>query len=436
MRLKPYPVYKDSGVEWLGEIPAHWQVERADAFLRYDKVQVEPSTIIDEAVFLYSIPSVQTTGDGSLEAPSEIDSAKLRIVGERLLVSKLNPRKGVVLIAREKNVPTLCSTEFVPFEVEGCDLRWALYLFLAESTRQRLSAIVRSATRSHQRAEISEIVKLWHAVPPLEEQRVIAGLLDRATARIDALVAKKERLIDLLKERRTGLITFAVTKGLERNVPMKDSGVEWLGEIPAHWRALALKRIGGLQAGAGFPDVEQGFQDEEVPFFKVGDMGAPGNEREMLVHQHSVSRATARRLGAFVFPTGTIVFAKVGAALLLNRRRLVARPSCIDNNMMGFMPEECYPAWAMYWLSELDMGELANPGAVPSVNEGQMRGTPAAVPPPSEQSAIAAFLDRETARIDDLITKVDDAIDRLKELRTALISAAVTGKIDLREEVA
>ena len=210
----------------------------------------------------------------------------------------------------------------------------------------------------------------------------------------------------------------------------KDSGVEWLGEIPAHWRALALKRIGDLQAGAGFPDDEQGVQDEEIPFFKVGDMGAPGNEREMLVHQHSVSRSTARRLRAHVFPAGTIVFAKVGAALLLNRRRLIARPSCLDNNMMGFMPDDCDATWALYWLTGLDMGRLANPGAVPSVNEGQMRETPAAVPPLPEQRAIAAFLDRETARIDALVAKNERLIALLQEQRTALITRAVTKGLD------
>ena len=95
-RFKPYPAYKDSGVEWLGEIPTHWEVARADAFLRHDKRQVEPASISTDLVFHYSIPSVQDTGDGMFEPPAEIDSAKLQIVGDRLLVSKLNPRKGVV----------------------------------------------------------------------------------------------------------------------------------------------------------------------------------------------------------------------------------------------------------------------------------------------------------------------------------------------------
>ena len=218
-------------------------------------------------------------------------------------------------------------------------------------------------------------------------------------------------------------------EGLRRFKPYpayKSSEVEWLGDVPAHWRVVPLKRIGDLKAGAGFPENEQGLMTEEIPFFKVGDMGAHGNEREMSEYQHTVSMATVRRLRAFVFPPATVVFAKVGAALLLNRRRVLKRRSCLDNNMMGFMPGTCDPTWSMYWLAGLDMGELANPGAVPSVNEGQMRDTPAIVPPHDEQRAIATFLDRETASIDALVAKKERLIELLQEQRTALITRAVT----------
>lgn len=210
----------------------------------------------------------------------------------------------------------------------------------------------------------------------------------------------------------------------------KDSGVEWLGKTPSHWTVTRLKRIGSLQAGAGFPDDEQGLQGEEFPFFKVGDMGLAANEREMKESQHTISAATARRLRAYVFPARTIVFAKVGAALLLNRRRLLTRRSCLDNNMMGFTPQACFLRWAFYWLSVLDLARLANPGAVPSVNEGQMRGTPVVLPPEEEQYAIAAFLDRETARIDALVGKKERLIVLLQEKRSALITRAVTKGVD------
>ena len=210
----------------------------------------------------------------------------------------------------------------------------------------------------------------------------------------------------------------------------RPSGVEWLDEIPAHWEVKRLKHLGELQAGAGFPDDEQGDRTQEYPFYKVGDMGRDVNRNGMIEWQHTVSSETARRLRAFIFPPSTIVFAKVGAALLLNRRRMLTSPSCIDNNMMGFIPHVPDPIWMMYWLSGLDLRKLANPGAVPSVNEGQIREQETVLPSLPEQRAISAFLDRETARIDALVARKERLIELLQEKRTALISRAVTKGLD------
>jgi len=210
----------------------------------------------------------------------------------------------------------------------------------------------------------------------------------------------------------------------------RPSGIEWLGEIPEHWIIVAFKRLGEFQAGAGFPDGEQGHMDEEIPFYKVSDTNLPGNEVWMKDHNNSISRDVARKLRAYIFPESTIIFAKVGAALLLNKRRILTQPSCIDNNMMGFMPKACEQKWVFYWLCGLDFGELANPGAVPSINEGQVREIPVPFPPADEQRAIAAFLDRETARIDALIEKKRRQIELLREKRSALISHTVTKGLD------
>jgi len=210
----------------------------------------------------------------------------------------------------------------------------------------------------------------------------------------------------------------------------KDSGIPWLGKIPAGWEAKPFKRLGNFQGGAGFPDDKQGLTDEKLPFYKVSDTNLESNEVFMVVHNNSISRDTAARLHAFVFPSNTIVFAKVGATLLLNKRRILVCKSCIDNNMMGFIPKSCDVKWAYYWMCGLDLGKLANPGAVPSVNEGQLRDIPVPVPSQREQRAIAAFLDRETKRIDGLIGKKERLIELLQEKRIALISHAVTQGLD------
>lgn len=206
----------------------------------------------------------------------------------------------------------------------------------------------------------------------------------------------------------------------------KSSGVEWLGNVPEHWEVKRLKGIGYFKAGTGFPDSEQGNEDEELPFFKVADMNNDGNDVYMNSSNNTVSRLTAKKLGAHIFKKNTVTFAKVGAALLLNRRRIIARDSCFDNNTMGYIIDKADHKYIFYWLYPIDFGRLSNPGAVPSINDGQLREIPIAIPPLPEQQAIATFLDREMGRIDSLIGKKQRFIELLKEKRMALISHAVT----------
>lgn len=430
-RFKRYPAYKDSGIEWLGEIPAHWNNIPLFTVAREREVQNIHNQEANVLSLSYGKIIRRDISDNFGLMPASFETYQIVAPGNiilRLTDLQNDKRSLRVGFVQERGIIT---SAYVALDViKNISSLFVFYLLHAYDITKVFYALGGGV---RQTMKFEELKWLPILIPEDNEQRAITLFLNRETAKIDALVEKKEILIELLQEKRTALITRAVTKGLDPSVPMKDSGVEWLGEIPAHWETTALKRVGDLQAGAGFPDNEQGVMLEEIPFFKVGDMGISGNERDMVAWQHSVSGATAHRLGAFIFPPGTIVFAKVGAALMLNRRRFLIRSSCIDNNMMGFMPRNCDPVWAFHWLKGLDMGQLANPGAVPSVNEGQMRDTPVVVPPIDEQSSIAAFLDRGTAKLDALATKIHEAIARLKEYRASLISAAVTGKIDVRD---
>ena len=213
---------------------------------------------------------------------------------------------------------------------------------------------------------------------------------------------------------------------------MKNSGVPWLGDVPEHWDLPRLKDVGYLKSGAGFPHSYQGNLSAEFPFFKVGDMAVSGNERLMQVWKHTVSSDTVNILGAHVFLPSTIVFAKVGAALLLNRRRVLTRPSCIDNNMMGFLPRGHSTEWMCHWLSTVDFRMIVNPGAVPSVNEGQLEVLPVLVPPLPEQHAIVRFLDHADRRIRRYISAKQKLVKLLEEQKQAIINQAVTGQIDVR----
>jgi type I restriction enzyme S subunit len=222
---------------------------------------------------------------------------------------------------------------------------------------------------------------------------------------------------------------------LNPKAKLKPSGITWLGDIPTNWDARRLKEVGTLLGGAGFPYEEQGVEGEELPFYKVGDLKASLDGRMMGKPEHTISKETAKKLRASIIPPDSIVYAKIGAALLLNRRRITFVNCCIDNNMTAYVPGKKYieTNWAFYWLSILDFGEFMNPGAVPSFSEGYQSILPILVPSLPEQTAITEYLDAETKKLDALVVKVETAVERLQEYRTALITAAVTGKIDVRK---
>lgn len=203
--------------------------------------------------------------------------------------------------------------------------------------------------------------------------------------------------------------------------------VQLLGNFPKGWTATPIKVIGELGGGAGFPHDEQGRSDYEIEFHKVNSLGTADAQDFLRSSENTISKETAQRLRARIFPEQTIVFAKVGAALLLSRFRRLQRPACLDNNMMGLEVRKVHcPGFVNYALGVLPMSYVVNPGAVPSVNEGGVGNLRLPLPPLDEQTQIAKFLDYETAKIDQLIDKQQQLIALLEEKRQAVISHAVT----------
>jgi len=439
-KFRRYPAYRESGIQWVGDIPRHWKTVRADRVLEPDKIQVTPSDLRNERVFLYSIPAIQETGDGAYETKETIRSSKILLRHERLLVSKLNPRKGVVLIGRPHDVPTLCSSEFVPLRARGINLRFAHYLYLAEATRQRVESQVQSATRSHQRARPADITKMWHAIPPRPEQIAIANFLESETARIDQLIDQKKRLIELLEEKRTALITRAVTKGLDPDVPMKDSGVEWLGEIPEHWKMSRLRHVTRMVT-SGSRGWASHYAEKGSLFVRVGNLTKSQirldlTERQ-LVDPPSDSEAERSRVRAgdvlcsITADIGSIAVAHKGIGeAYVNQHVALIRPR----------QDLVAPQWLGYvYLSKPGRAELEVPvygGTKAGLSLDDVKDVRVPVPPLGEQKAIATFLNEASENVSQTLKKLKSAISLLDEYRSALISAAVTGKIDLRDYAA
>ena len=275
-------------------------------------------------------------------------------------------------------------------------------------------------------------------LPPLPEQTAIVRFLDYMDRRIRRYIRAKQKLIKLLEEYKQALIHQAVTGKIDVRTGQpypayKDSGVAWLGKVPEHWEVVPLKRLAWFKSGAGFPVHYQGETSAEIPFFKVSDMNIRGNEKYLHVCANTVSMAVAQDLGATVLPAGTIVFPKVGGALLTNKRRIAANQCCIDNNMMGCVVRNGNRDFLFLIMNYIDLGQIAKPGPVPAISEGEVREIRVALPSAPEQTAIVEYLDAQTAKLDAAIAAARRGIELLREYRERLIADVVTGKVDVRE---
>lgn len=315
--------------------------------------------------------------------------------------------------------------------LEGLDPKFLFYLTISDDFRSFGEAEMHGA--GGQKRIPEDFIKNWTpALPPLETQRRISQFLDEKTARIDALIEKKRALLDRLAEKRQALITHAVTKGLNPDAPMKPSGIDWLGDIPAHWEVRRVKELGLLIGGSGFPHDYQGEKGLPLVFLKVADLGRVVQSEKLVSAENSIAYETAKTLGATIIRPGDVVFAKVGAALLLNRFRCIGVDCCIDNNMMAFRPNTLISTeFALASLSRINFSDIVNPGAVPSVNGGQIGRIQIALPQKSEQNQIVRYLTNRFSGMEFIEKRIHYSIDMLVEYRAALITAAVTGQLEV-----
>ncbi len=430
--LPPFPSYKPSGIDWLGGVPEHWEVARTDYYLTETRNSVSQELLRGKKVFHYSIPAVQEVGNGIVEDGENIDSSKTVINTTTLLISKLNPRKGTIIVAHPSKYLTVCSGEFIPLVPDGMEINYAEYIYKSEAIRQLLASQVVSVTKSHQRVKPDQIKKIWWAFPPLPEQHTIADFLDRQTAKIDDLIAKKEQLIARLKEKRQAVITQAVTKGLDSTVPMKDSSIDWLGDVPEHWEVKRLKYLADLLNGYAFDS--QTYVDDGIPIIRIGDVSTDikWDEVKRVPHELGVE------LKRFLVEKHDILLALTGATIgksssfrydqsaLLNQRVGIIRANKINQRLLSYF------VLSASFSKVIDF--LCYGGAQENIGREEVGGISISLAAAVEQEAIADFLDRKTTTIDALVAKVETALGILKEYRTALITAAVTGKIDVRGE--
>ncbi|HEB9306856.1 TPA: restriction endonuclease subunit S [Campylobacter coli] len=414
--------FKDSGIEWLGEIPQHWEVSKFKYFYRSNMGEtILAQDLKDEGVPIYSA----TEDDkffGRIKNP-----INLLNINDFVIPARGNSI-GAVKIVKEKSTctqTTIFSKQFKEMNP------YYVYYFLS-GYRKFLFEFTQTAIPQITISQVNDNPILY---PPLKEQEQIANFLDEKCEQIVNFIEKKEKLISLLKEQKQVLINETITKGLDKNVNFKDSGIEWLGEIPQHWEIVKLKYLGNFQNGisinseafgVGYPFVSYGdvYNNISIPFDVKGLVNSTEIDRKVYsVKQGDIfftrTSETIDEIGISSVCLKTIENAVFAGFLI----RFRANKKILDNNFAKF-----------YFRRNLNQYFFAKEnGLVTRASLGQelLGKLPVIIPPLKEQKQIANFLDEKCEKIDLLIEKTKKQIKLIKEYKTTLINQAVCGRIDL-----
>ena len=438
MSFARYPTYKDSGVDWLGEVPGHWEVAPLKAVASHNDEALDEGTRADHEILYVDISSVDWLNGITAKEPmlfaNAPSRARRRVQDGDVIVSTVRTYLKAIACVRKPEANLIVSTGFAVVRPrDALSSRFAGYLLSASYFVE--TVIAWSTGISYPAINASELVGIPVVVPPLSEQLHIAAFLDRETAKTDALVAEQQRLIELLKEKRQSVLSHAVTKGLNPAAPMKDSGIEWLGEVPAHWALAPLKWLTDpdrpIMYGIVLPGPDVG---DGIPILKGGNVKASRMNLEAMARTTpELERPYARarlRSGDLVYAIrGSIGDCEIVPMELAdsNITQDVARVAIADAS------NATWARWTL--LSSAIREELASRSlgaTIRGINIFDLKRVKLPTPPPGEQAAIGSFLDAEVGKLDTLTAEAQRAIELLQERRTALISAAVTGQIDVR----
>ncbi len=415
---KPYAAYKDSKVEWLGKVPAHWEVKKLKWLASLQSGDFITGESIEED------GTYPVFGGNGMRGYCEAYTHD----GFHALVGRQGALCGNVNYASGKFWASEHAVVVTPYEQTS--VRWLGELLRTMNLGQH------SISSAQPGLAVERIVDLYLPVPTECERQSIASHIERETARIDALVEKKTRFIELLREKRQALITHAVTKGLNPNVKMKDSGVEWLGDVPEHWKVKPLKLLTRHGTTISYGIVQPGDSlDEGVPFIQTTNMSSGDFSID------SLQKTTPEIAAAFprsMLAGGEVILgirATIGAAFVVpdylagvNLSRGVARIECsselTSHYLVAYLRSKSVDG---YW-QLAKQGSTFNEVSIATVKELLVP-----VPPVPEQAKLVHFIDASTVRMNTIVSKTERSIELLKERRSALITAAVTGQIDLRE---
>lgn len=434
-KYQAYPEYKDSGVEWIGDIPKEWELWKLTHAYEEIGSGTTPPSESDEW-YGGNVPWVTT---GELRE-KEIYSTAKNVTDDalrRFTALRKFPKGSIAIAMYGATIGRLGVFGVEATTNQACCVltksnvvdNHYLYYWL-QAFRQDIVNLASGGGQPNINQEVVASLKI--SCPAKSEQKIIVSFLDNETAKIDTLIDKQQQLIQLLKEKRQAAISHAVTKGLNPNAPMRDSGVEWLGEVPEHWDVTYIKHLSVVKRGASpRPIDDPRYFDEsgDYAWVRIADVSRAG----------MYLTATTQRLSNL----GSSLSVKLEAdELFVSIAGTVGKPcitvsrACIHDGFVYF-PELKINNKYLYYIFEageayLGLGKM---GTQLNLNTETVGGIKIGLPPSSEIENIVFFIEKSNEKYDFLINKADEFIKLMQERRTALISAAVTGKIDVRHHV-
>ncbi len=425
--------FKPSGAQWLGDVPAHWVVKPLWSMYRQKKITGHPEEALLSVYRDYGVIEKSSRNDNKNRASEDRSGYQLVVDGD-LVTNKMKTWQGSIAVSSLRGIVSPA---------------YYVYTKLHNGNDAYLHHLLRSAPYITGYQSISKGIRVgqWDLeadkfrlfpilVPPRQEQDAIVEHLERATTRIDALAAKKTRFIELLREKRQAMITHAVTKGLDHSVPMRDSGVQWFGKVPAHWSIPKLRHIASVQTGLALGKNLSGPDVISVPYLRVA------NVQDGYLKLEDVASVNILRgdLARYRLQPDDVLMNEGGDNDKLGRGHIWRGEveNCVhQNHVFAIRPHGVSSEWlnaykgsaaaqSFFTFRSKQTTNLA------SISSSNLLDLPVPRPPEDEQTEILSHLDRVTTRIDALIAKTQRSIELLREHRAALITAAVTGRIDLR----
>jgi len=423
-RYASYPAYKPSGVDWLGNMPEQWDVKRLKFLAQLINEKVEADEDMKQPYI--GMEHVESWTGKMLPSNDDFVPTGVSNVFQSgdLLFGKLRP---YLAKATAVDFEGLCSSELMVLRPNGMDRRFLLYTFLSDDFIRLVNSSTYGAKMPRVNWEFFGSMRI--PIPSLHEQQTIARFLDQQTTKIDSLIEAKRDLLCLLKEKRRAVITSAVTKGLNPNAKLKSSGIDWLGEVPEHWVIKSLKWDSPVLRGASPRPIDDPvyFDDEgEFAWVRIADVTAAGmylEETTQSLSELGASLSVKLQPGDLFLS----IAGSVGKPCITNIK------CCIHDGFVYFPHLSCDRTFLYYiFASGEPYKGLGKFGTQLNLNTDTVGSIHIGFPPNDEQLQIVEHLKAEMDEFDNLIISVEEAIEELAALRTSLISAAVTGKIDVR----